>query len=96
MGCPLILVLSLLLSSTIPYAASDSSVGNESIAPNIGVGGGTNGLVELFNDDDNDDGSCLIIFGVCTVIADEPFVGDSTGIPFDKHFFSNSYLKIII
>jgi hypothetical protein len=58
-------VLSLLSSSTtIPYAASESSVGNESIVANIGVDGGTNGFVELFNDDDNDEGSCLTMFDV--------------------------------
>ncbi len=84
-------MVSLLSSSTIPNAESESSGGRESNVANIGVEGGTNGL--LFNDDDNDDGSCLIIFELITAIAGELFtlvdVG-LIGIPLDKHFLSNS------
>jgi len=87
---PQTLVLSILSSSTIPNAARESSGGNESNVANIGVDGGTKGFVGLLNDDDNDDGSCLIIFDVVTVIAEVFFVGELTRIPFNKHFFSNS------
>lgn len=88
---PLAFVFSLLSSSTIPNADSESSAGNESIAPKIGVDGGTKGFVELFNDDDNEEGSCLTIFDVATDIAGELFVGELNGTPFNKHFFSNSW-----
>jgi len=87
---PLILIWSLLSSSTIPNADNESSGGNESNVANIGVDGGTNGFVGLLNDDDKDDGSCLIIFDVATAIAGELFVGELTWIPLNKHFFSNS------
>jgi hypothetical protein len=87
---PLTLVPSILSSSTIPNADRESSGGNESNVANIGVDGGTKGFVGLFNDDDNDDGSCLIIFDVVKVIAGVIFIGELTRIPFDKHFFSNS------
>jgi hypothetical protein len=86
---PTILFVSLLSSSTIPNAESESSGGRESNVANIGVDGGTNGL--LLNDEDNDDGSCLTIFELTTAIAGELFiVVEFIGIPFDKHFLSNS------
>jgi hypothetical protein len=68
---PTALLVSLLSSSTIPNAESESSGGRESNVANIGVEGGTNGL--LFNDDDNDDGSCLTIFELLMAIAGELF-----------------------
>jgi len=91
---PVALVLSILSSSTIPNADRESSGGNESNVANIGVDGGTKGFVGLFNDDDNDDGSCLIIFDVVKVIAGVIFVGELTGTPFNAHFFSNSWKMI--
>ncbi len=93
---PLILVLSSLSSSTIPNADKESSGGYESNVANIGVDGGTNGSAGLLNDDDNDDGSCLIIFDVVKDIDGVLFVGELTGIPLYKHFFSNSYKWRII
>ncbi len=88
---PTALLVSLLSSSTIPNAERESSGGSESNVANIGVEGGTKGL--LFNDDDNDDGSCLMIFELTTAIAGEIFTlvdKGLIGIPFDKHFLSNS------
>jgi hypothetical protein len=89
---PTALFVSLLSSSTIPNAESESSGGRESNVANMGVDGGTNGL--LLNDDDNDDGSCFIIFELTTAIAGELLiiVDDKgfTGIPLDTHFLSNS------
>jgi hypothetical protein len=86
---PTPLFVSLLSSSTIPNAESESSGGSESNVANIGVDGGTNGL--LLNDDDNDDGSCLTIFELTTAIAGEILIVDEfIGIPFDIHFLSNS------
>jgi hypothetical protein len=84
------LLVSLLSSSTIPNAESESSGGSESNVANIGVDGGTIGL--LLNDEDNDDGSCLTIFELTTAIAGVLFVVvvGFIGIPFDKHFLSNS------
>jgi len=88
---PLTLILSILSSSTIPNADSESSVENESNVVNIdGVDCGTKGFVGWFNDDDNDDGSCLITFDVFTDIAGVLLVGELIGIPLIKHFFSNS------
>jgi len=84
---PLTLVWSILSSSTIPNTDRESSGRKVSNVANIGVGGGTNGFIGLFNDDDKDDGSCLIIFDVVTAIAGVLFVGELTGIPFNKHFF---------
>lgn len=88
---PTALLVSLLSSSTIPKAASESSDGRESNAANMGVEGGTRGL--LFNDEDNEDGSCFTAFELTTAIAAEllpPVEGELIGIPLDKHFRSNS------
>jgi hypothetical protein len=86
---PIPLFVSLLSSSTIPNASSESRGGRESNAVKIGVDGGTNGL--LLNDDDNDDGSCLTTFELSTAIAGELFTVEGfIGIPFDKHCLSNS------
>lgn len=57
---PTALLVSLLSSSTIPNAANESNGGRESNVAKMGVEGGTRGL--LFNDEDNDDGSCLTTF----------------------------------
>jgi len=84
---PLAFVLSILSSSTIPKSARELSGGKLSNVANIGVDGGTIGFVGLLNDDDNDDGSCLIIFDVVTGIADELFVGECDGTPLNTHFF---------
>ena len=56
----------------------------------MGVEGGTKGLVWLFNDEDRDVGSSLMIFDVATVIDDELFRGEPIEIPFNRHFFSSS------
>lgn len=81
---PVALPVSLLSSSTMPNAESESSGERESNVAKIGVDGGTNGL--LFNDDDNDDGSCLTRFELSTAIAGEGLIG----ILWDKHCRSNS------
>jgi len=73
---PVRLFRSKLSSSTMPYALNESNVGKLSNVAKIGVDGGTNGFVGLFNDDDNDDGSCLIIFVGLTVIAGVDFVDE--------------------
>ncbi len=92
---PTALFVSLLSSSTIPNTESESSGGRESNVANMGVDGGTNGLL-LFNDDDNDDGSCFTIFELTTAIAGELLIlvdvvdEEFIGIPLDKHFLSNS------
>lgn len=88
----------------MPNDESESSGGSESNVANIGVDGGTNGL--LFNDEDNDDGSCLTRFVLITAIAGELFivfvgcvnVDDEEFIdtPCDKHLRSNSYMNKII
>ena len=87
---PLVFTLSILSSSTIPNTDSESSGGKVSNVAKMGVEGGTKGLVWLFNDEDNDDGSCLIIVGLFTAIFGVAFVGELIEIPFNKHFFSNS------
>lgn len=87
---PLGLVWSMLSSSTISNAGRESSVGNWSNAGKIEFVVGRRRWFGLFNDDDNDDGSCLMIFVVATAIADVDFGGELTWIPFDRHFFSNS------
>ena len=93
---PTALFVSLLSSSTRPNTERASSGGRESNVANIGVDGGTNGLLLLFNDDDNDDGSCLTPFGLAMAIAGELFnVVDAAaveliGIPCDKHLRSSS------
>ena len=85
-GCvPVALAASLLSSSTIPNAESESSGESESNVAKIGVDGGTtSGL--LFNDDDNDDGSCLTRLELSTAIAGVGLIG----ILWDKHCRSNS------
>lgn len=88
---PTALLVSLLSSSTIPNAAKESNGGRESNVANIGVDGGTRGL--LFNDEDNDDGSCLTIFEWTTAIAGvllRIVDGELIGIPLAKHLRSNS------
>ncbi len=87
---PLLFVWSILSSSTIPNADRESSVGKVSNVAKIGVEGGTNGFAGLFNDEDNDDGSCLIIFEDARAMVGVVLVGELIGIPFNKHFFSNS------
>ena len=88
--CPLIFVVSL-LSSLRPKADKESNGGKDSNVAKIGVDGGTKGLVELFNDDDREAGSSLITLGIVTAMAAEPFRDElSIGIPFMRHFFSNS------
>lgn len=90
MVCPLIFVVSL-LSSSRPKADNEFNGGKDSNVAKIGVEGGTKGLIELFNDDDREAGSCLITLGVVTAMTDEPFRDElSTGIPFRRHFFSSS------
>lgn len=88
---PTALLVSLLSSSTSPNAANESNGGRVSNVANIGVDGGTRGL--LFNDDDRDDGSCLTRLELTTAIAGELFMavdGELIGIPLDKHLRSNS------
>ncbi len=87
---PTTLFVSLLSSSTIPNGERESSGGSESNVAKIGVEGGTKGL--LLNDEDNDDGSCLTIFEWTTAIAGVLLMAaeELIGIPFDKHFLSNS------
>ena len=58
-----------------------SNVGNESNLLKIGVDGGTNGRAELVNDEDNEEGSCLIELLVCIGIDDVLFVVGLTAIP---------------
>lgn len=92
---PTPLFVSLLSSSTMPNAESESRGGRESNVAKIGVDGGTRGL--LFNDDDNDDGSCLTAFELTTAIAGVLLIvvveGDDglfNEMPFNKHFLSKS------
>lgn len=84
----------------MPNAESESSAEKESAnVAKIGVEGGTRGL--LFNDDDNDDGSCLTAFELTTAMAGVLFIAAVVcaieggerlliGMPFNKHFLSNS------
>ncbi len=88
---PFVFIWSILSSSPIPNAERESSGGNVSNVAKIGVGGGTNGFVGLFNEEDKEDGSCLIRLEVARAIAGVGFVGELTGIPFNKHFFSKSW-----
>jgi hypothetical protein len=94
-GFPMALLLSLLSSSAKPNMDKASSGRSGSFAAKMGVDGGTSGLLLLlFNDDDSDDGSCFTTLEFIIATADELFtvedVGELMGIPFDKHFLSNS------
>ena len=54
------MAVSLLSSSTSAKLDKESKVGKESNLLKIGVDGGTNGRAEFVNEDDNEEGSCLI------------------------------------
>lgn len=80
----------MLSSSTISKAGRESRAGKLSNVAKIGVEGGTRGFVGLFNEEESEDGSFLMLFEVVTEMAREDLAGEWTDIPFIKQLFSNS------